>query len=47
MMVATSGGVLMQPDALEYLRGELLPLAELVTPNLPEAEALTLSLIHI
>ena len=41
VMVATSGGVLMQPDALEYLRGELLPLAELVTPNLPEAEALT------
>ena len=40
VMVATSGGVLMQPDALEYLRRELLPLAEVVTPNIPEAEAL-------
>ncbi len=39
--VATSGGSLLQPKAGEVLRDELLPLASLVTPNLPEAEALT------
>ena len=41
VMVATSGSKLMQDDALDALRGELLPLATVVTPNIPEAEALS------
>lgn len=40
VMVAKSGHHLLQPDAVEALRTELLPLAELVTPNLPEAGVL-------
>ena len=40
VMVATSGARLLQPDALEALRNHLLPLASLVTPNIPEAELL-------
>jgi len=41
VMVAKSGDSLLAPDAVEALRDELLPLATLVTPNLPEAERLT------
>jgi hydroxymethylpyrimidine/phosphomethylpyrimidine kinase len=41
VMVAKSGAALLQPEAVETLRRVLLPLAEVVTPNLPEAEALT------
>jgi hydroxymethylpyrimidine/phosphomethylpyrimidine kinase len=41
VMVATSGGRLLQADAIGALRTELLPLAALVTPNLPEAALLT------
>ena len=41
VMVATSGSKLMQEDALDTLTHELLPLAELVTPNIPEAEVLS------
>ena len=41
VMVATSGGRLLEPAALAALRTRLLPLASLVTPNLAEAEALT------
>ena len=37
VMVATSGARLLQPEALEALRSRLMPLATLVTPNLPEA----------
>ena len=40
VMVATSGARLLQPDALRALRDHLLPVASVVTPNLPEAEAL-------
>lgn len=40
VMVATSGAVLLQPDAIEAMRRELLPLAALVTPNLDEAAVL-------
>jgi hydroxymethylpyrimidine/phosphomethylpyrimidine kinase len=40
VMVSTSGARLLQPAAIECLRHELLPLAELITPNLPEAEVL-------
>ena len=37
VMVAKSGDRLLQPDALQTLRIALLPMATLVTPNLPEA----------
>lgn len=40
VMVATSGARLLAPDALEALRTRLLPLASVVTPNVPEAELL-------
>jgi hydroxymethylpyrimidine kinase/phosphomethylpyrimidine kinase len=41
VMVASSGAKLLQDDAVEVLVGRLFPLATIVTPNLPEAEALT------
>ena len=41
VMVSTSGHRLMNTDAEETLQKELFPLAELITPNIPEAEALT------
>lgn len=37
VMVATSGDVLLSPDAVSAVRRELIPLAELITPNLHEA----------
>ncbi|QNP40329.1 bifunctional hydroxymethylpyrimidine kinase/phosphomethylpyrimidine kinase [Lysobacter solisilvae (ex Woo and Kim 2020)] len=40
VMVATSGARLLEPAALDALRQRLLPLATVVTPNLPEAELL-------
>jgi len=40
VMVATSGAVLLQSDAVAALTTKLLPRAALVTPNLAEAEAL-------
>ena len=41
VMVAKGGAMLLQPAALDALRDRLLPLATLLTPNVPEAEALT------
>ena len=41
VMVATSGSALMKTDAVETLTKELLPIATLVTPNIPEAEVLS------
>lgn len=41
VMVSTSGHRLMNKDAEETLQKELFPLAEVITPNIPEAEALT------
>jgi len=41
VMVASSGAKLLEDDAVETLIGRLFPLATVVTPNLPEAEALT------
>ena len=40
VMVSTSGSKLLQDEALEALKTKLLPLAEVVTPNIPEAEIL-------
>jgi hydroxymethylpyrimidine/phosphomethylpyrimidine kinase len=40
VMAATSGAALLAPDAVDALTVSLLPLALVVTPNLPEAEAL-------
>lgn len=40
VMVAKSGDALLQPEAVASLKSELLPLAGVVTPNLPEAGVL-------
>jgi hydroxymethylpyrimidine/phosphomethylpyrimidine kinase len=40
VLVSTSGSLLLEPAALEILKHRLLPRATLVTPNLPESEAL-------
>ncbi len=40
VMVATSGDPLLAPDAVEEIRNHLIPLAELITPNLHEAARL-------
>ena len=41
VMVAKGGVRLLSPEAEALLRKELLPLAQVITPNLPESEALT------
>ena len=41
VMVATSGARLLEPGAVEALKEKLLPLATVVTPNIPEAEILS------
>jgi hydroxymethylpyrimidine/phosphomethylpyrimidine kinase len=41
VMVASSGDRLLREDAVQALRTDLIPLATVVTPNLPEAEVLT------
>lgn len=46
VMVATSGSRLMKTNAVSVLSRELLPLATLVTPNIPEAEVLSDMKIH-
>src|SRR6201991_3364705 len=40
VMIATSGARLLDEDAFDALTARLIPLADLLTPNLPEAEAL-------
>lgn len=40
VMVSKSGHHLLSPDAVATLKREILPLAEIITPNLPEAEVL-------
>lgn len=40
VMVSTSGRQLLAPEAVELLKKTLFPLAQLITPNLPEAAAL-------
>ena len=41
VMVATSGAKLISDDAIETLRNRLLPIATVITPNIPEAEVLS------
>ncbi len=41
VMVATSGARLLEDGAAETLHSRLLPLADLITPNIPEAEILS------
>jgi len=41
VMVATSGDLLLQKSAVAVLSSKLIPLATIVTPNIPEAEVLT------
>ncbi len=40
VMVSTSGHKLLQDDAIDTLKNELLPCARVITPNIPEAEIL-------
>ncbi len=40
VMVATSGDLLLQQEAVETLKKELIPIARVITPNIPEAEVL-------
>jgi hydroxymethylpyrimidine/phosphomethylpyrimidine kinase len=40
VMVATSGDKLLRDDAIDALRAGLVPLATVITPNIPEAEIL-------
>jgi hydroxymethylpyrimidine/phosphomethylpyrimidine kinase len=41
VMVATSGSRLLREDAVDALKDQLLPLATVITPNIPEAELLS------
>ncbi len=41
VMVATSGARLISEDAVETLKSRLLPIADVITPNIPEAEVLS------
>lgn len=40
VMVATSGAVLASPETVGFIRTKLIPLAKVITPNIPEAEIL-------
>lgn len=41
VMISTSGSRLLAEDAVNILKQELLPMADVITPNIPEAEVLT------
>lgn len=41
VMVATSGSRLISEEAVETLKSDLLPIADILTPNIPEAEILS------
>lgn len=45
VMVATSGDMLMDMNALQVLKKRLIPLATVITPNIPEAEKLLRSAV--
>lgn len=46
VMVATSGAKLIEDDAISSLTSRLLPISDVVTPNIPEAEILSGMKIH-
>ena len=46
VMIAKGGAKLLNDDAISALKRQLLPLSELVTPNIPEAEVLADMVIH-
>lgn len=46
VMVATSGKRLLDLDAMDCLKQQLIPIADLITPNIPEAQTLTGICIH-
>ena len=46
VMIAKGGDRLLEEEAVAAVRAELLPLAHVVTPNIPEAEALSGHTIH-
>ena len=46
VMVSTSGSRLISEDAIATLKKELLPLATVITPNIPEAEVLSGREVH-
>ena len=41
VMIATSGSALLKDDSVESLKKNLIPLADIITPNIPETEVLT------
>lgn len=41
VLVSTSGHLLLEEQAIETIKNNLFPLATVITPNIPEAEALT------
>lgn len=41
VMVATSGSALMETEAVSTLKNKLIPLATVITPNIPESEVLS------
>jgi hydroxymethylpyrimidine/phosphomethylpyrimidine kinase len=46
VLVSTSGHLLLEQDAIKTLKEQLLPLAKIVTPNLPEVKALVGLEVH-
>ncbi|MCR6544224.1 bifunctional hydroxymethylpyrimidine kinase/phosphomethylpyrimidine kinase [Dehalobacterium formicoaceticum] len=46
VMISTSGSRLLSDDAMEALMTQLIPLALIITPNIPEAECLADMKIH-
>jgi len=46
VMIAKGGAPLLQMEAINALKKYLIPLAKVITPNIPEAEALTNLKIH-
>lgn len=41
VMIAKGGCALMKPEALETLKSKIIPMAYILTPNIPEAETIT------
>ena len=46
VMISTSGSRLLNEEAMNAVITKLLPIADIITPNIPEAEALTDMVIH-